>query len=306
VCVPEAHAAAVSLRERNMIDFIETIWADLLRAVMTYLHRVWNYNMVVVVIELLMIAVVVWWVMRFLRGTRGARLIKGVAVLLVGVYVVILSLPESLEWARIKFLYGSFLIFAFGAVLVAFQPELRRALITIGQTRLIHGESSEVGDTVDSLVESAGYLSRNKIGAVIAIERNVGLGGLIESGTILDARLTPRLLDTIFYPGSPLHDMGVIICMGRVAAAGVQFPLAESEEVDASLGSRHRAALGLAKECDAVVLVVSEETGRVSIACEGQLYIGLEMANLSEMLLNLLAPRLAKRLRRAASAQDSA
>jgi len=274
--------------------------SNLIRAITIYLHRISNYNPAVVVVQLLLIGVVVWWVLRFLRGTRGARLVKGVALVLGGVYVVILMLPKTQDWDRIKFLYGNFLIFALVAGLVAFQPELRRALIQIGQARLFSGAASRVEAMIGALVESAAYLARNKIGAVVAIERSVGLGALIQTGTIIDADLSSRLLDTIFYPDSPLHDMGVIIREGRVASAGVQFPLAESEEVDPSLGSRHRAALGLSKECDAVVLVVSEETGRISLACEEQLYIGLELKNLSEMLLAMLAPRRARRKEQAA------
>jgi len=280
--------------------------SNLIRAISIYLHRVSNYSPLVVAVQLLLIGVWVWLVLRFLRGTRGARLIKGVALVLGGVYVVILMLPKTEDWERIKFLYGNFLIFALVAGLVAFQPELRRALIQIGQTRLFSGAAGKVEAMVGALVESAAYLARNKIGAVVAIERSVGLGALIQTGTIVDADLSSRLLDTIFYPGSPLHDMGVIIREGRIASAGVQFPLAESEEVDPSLGSRHRAALGLSKECDAVVLVVSEETGRISLACEAQLYIGLELANLREMLMAMLAPRRARRRPQAARDQTKA
>jgi diadenylate cyclase len=263
---------------------------DLPEAIQIYLNRVRNYNFFVVALEMLLIGLVVWTVMRFLRGTRGARLVKGVAVLLVTVYVVIRLLPKDLGWERIEFLYRNFLLFAFVAVVVAFQPELRRALIQIGQARLFRGKQGQIDLMVNSLVESSGYLSRNKIGALVAIERAVGLGGIIESGTTLNARLNPALLNTIFYPGTALHDMGVIIREGRLTAAGCQFPLAESDEVDPSLGSRHRAALGLAQETDAVVLVVSEETGRVSLAYEGQLHIGLEGDSLRGMLQGLLSP----------------
>ena len=278
---------------------------ELLRAITTYLRRVSSYSPVVVAVELLLIGVVVWWVMRFLRGTRGARLVKGVALMLVTGYVVILALPESMEWERIKFLYGGFLLFAFGAVIVAFQPELRRALIQIGQAHFFRGAESKVEAVVESLMESVAFLSRNKIGGIIAVERSVGLGALIQTGTSVDAELTSHLLNTIFYPGGPLHDMGVIIREGRVASAGVQFPLAESEEVDPSLGSRHRAALGLAKDCDAVVLVVSEETGRISLACEGQLYLGLEMENLRGMLTAFLTPPALLKRRRLAKARTT-
>ena len=268
---------------------------DLLRAVQTYIHRVAAYSPLVVAVELLLIGLVVWWVTRFLRGTRGARLVKGFALVLVTVYVVIRLLPRTLPgdisigWERAEFLYGRFLLFAFVALVVAFQPELRRALIHLGQTSMFKSKRSRAEAVAEALVTSLGYLSRNKIGAIIAVERSVGLGGIMEAGVPIDGELTPEVLNTIFYPGSALHDMGVVVSNGRLAAAGCQFPLAESGEVDPSLGSRHRAALGLAQDSDAVVLIVSEETGRVSLACEGQLYLGLEMADVREMVLDLLA-----------------
>ncbi len=284
---------------------------ELVRAITTYLDRVMNYSPIVVIVELLLIGIVVWWVSRFLRGTRGARLIKGMAALLVGVYVIIRLLPRNrgdvpLDWDRLDLLFGKFLLFVFIAAMVAFQPELRRALIQIGQTRWFRSARGEVEALIDSLVESAGYLSRNKIGALVAVERSVGLAALIETGTRIDAQLTGSLLNTIFYPGSALHDMGVIIRAERVAAAGCQFPLAESEDVDPSLGSRHRAALGLAQESDAVILVISEESGRISLASEGQLYIGLELENLREILFGLLASKQVIASRRKAKQTESA
>ena len=264
---------------------------ELVKAITIRFAGMRNYDKVVVAVELLLIGLVIWRVMRFLRGTRGARLIKGVALILATVYVVILMLPRDLGWERIQFLYGKFLLLVFVATVVAFQPELRRALIQIGQARFFHGVRGEAEEAADALVDSSAYLSRNKIGAVVAVERSVGLGGLLKAGTVIDAKLTSGLLNTIFFPGSALHDMGVIVRDGRIAAAGCQFPLAESEDVDASLGSRHRAALGLAQETDAAVIVVSEETGRISLACEGQLYLGLDLEGLRGILLSLLAPR---------------
>ncbi|MCD6365461.1 MAG: diadenylate cyclase CdaA [Planctomycetes bacterium] len=282
--------------------------SELIRSVTAWFSGIVSERLEVVLVELLLIGTVVWWVMRFLRGTRGARLIKGVALLLVVVYVVIGMLPEELQWDRIQFLYGKFLLLASVATVVAFQPELRRALIQIGQTRLFREHRGQVAKLTDVLLQSANYLSRNKIGAVVAVERSVGLGELVRTGTIMDAELTASLLNTIFYPGSALHDMGVIIRDGRIAAAGCQFPLADSEDVDPSLGSRHRAALGLAQETDAAVLVVSEETGRISLACDGQLYLGLDAEALYGLLINLLAPKrlLGRRKTRPKAARDQA
>ena len=274
---------------------------ELVKAITTRFAGVRNYDIVVVSVELILIGLVVWRVMRFLRGTRGARLIKGVALILATVYVVILMLPRDLGWERVQFLYGKFLLLVFVATVVAFQPELRRALIQIGQARFFRGVGGQANEATSALVDSAAYLSRNKIGAVVAVERSVGLGALLKAGTVIDAKLTSGLLNTIFYPGSALHDMGVIVRDGRIAAAGCQFPLAESEDVDASLGSRHRAALGLSQETDAAVIVVSEETGRISLACEGQLYLGLDLEGLRGILMSLLdSHRLWRRRRKGA------
>ncbi len=227
-------------------------------------------------------------------------------MLLATLYVGIRLLPKSYGWDRIEWLYGKFLLFAFAALIVAFQPELRRALIQIGQTRFFRSSRGQLDAMIDALVESAAFLSRNKIGAVVAVERSVGLGTLLEAGQVIDSRVTSSLLNTIFYPGSPLHDMGVVIRGGRVAAAGCQFPLAEGEELDPSLGSRHRAALGLSQDSNAVVLVISEETGRISIAVEGQLYLGLELEGLREMLTSLLSPATLPAKRRAEEGHEAA
>lgn len=271
---------------------------ELTNAIITYLNRLGTYDLPVVGLQLFLIGIVVWLVMRFLRGTRGARLVKGAALLLAIVFIGISILPKSAEWKRIEFLYANFLWFAVVAFVVAFQPELRRVLISIGQARLFRSQHGNIEDLVDELVKSSVYLSHNKIGAIIAIERNVGLGEIAATGTLINAKVTANLLNTIFYPGTTLHDMGMIIHEQRLAAAGCQFPMAESGDVDPSLGSRHRAALGLANDSDAVVLVVSEETGRVALAYEGQLHIGVEMENLPQMLYELLAPALARKKHR--------
>jgi diadenylate cyclase len=262
----------------------------MVETITNYLRRVITYDPITVAIELVLIGLVVWWIMRFLRGTRGARLVKGAALLLAVVYVVIQLLPKAQRSTRLDFLYNRFLFFAFVALVVVFQPELRRALMQIGQARLFRTQAGRVEAMIQQLLAAVAYLSRNKIGALVAIERSVGLGALVESGTPLDSVVTADLLNTIFYPGSVLHDMGVVIQNGRVSAAGVQFPLAESGSVDRSLGSRHRAALGLSEESDAVVVVVSEETGRTSLACDGQLYVGVDTEHLRDLLAGLLAP----------------
>src|SRR6266513_2576057 len=224
-----------------------------------------------VAIELLLIGAVVFWVIRFRRGTRGARMLKGVAFVLISLYLIVRLVGTQFGLNRIEFLYRQFLIFASLATVVVFQPELRRALMRLGETRLFRSWSNQISDEIDALVEAATFLSRRKIGALVAIEREVGLGGIAETGTRVNADLSAAMLNTIFWPNSPLHDLGVIVSSGRIMYAGVQFPLAESGDLERELGSRHRAAVGMSQESDAVVLVVSEETGDISIAERGQL-----------------------------------
>jgi len=256
-------------------------FSDFLRAINSYPW--WQ-----VLIELLIIGSVVYWVISFLQGTRGARLLKGIVVLLITIYVVVRILAARFGLERIDFLYRQFLVAAGFAIIVVFQPELRRALMRLGETRLFGDRSRKLHDDIDALVESATFLSRRKIGAVVAIERDTPLGGLSESATQLDAELTAELLNTIFWPNSPLHDLGVVIAGGRLAYAGVQFPMAESGELEKELGARHRAAVGMSQESDAVVLVVSEETGDISIAERGQLIRKLTPETLRGLLSELL------------------
>jgi diadenylate cyclase len=235
-----------------------------------------------------LIGCVVYWVVRFLRGTRGARMLKGVSFVLISLYLLVRLVGTKFGFQRIELLYGKFLYFASFAVVVVFQPELRRALMRIGETRLFHTWSSQLNEEIEALVEAATFLSRRKIGGLIAIEREIGLGGIAENGTPLNADLTADLLETLFWPNSPLHDMGVVISNGKIAYAGVQFPLAESGELERELGSRHRAAVGMSQESDAVVIVISEETGDVSIAERGQLIRKLNPEALRGLLYELL------------------
>src|SRR5687768_15820532 len=253
-----------------------------------FLRAVASYQWWVVAIELLLIGLVVYWVLRFLRGTRGARMLKGIAFVLISLYLIVRIAGTQFGLDRIEFLYRQFLVFAAAGCVVVFQPELRRALMRLGETRLFRGWSSQIDEEIEALVEAATFLSRRKIGALVAIEREVGLGGIAESGTRINADVTSELLNTIFWPNSPLHDLGVVISQGRVAYAGVRFPLAESGDLERELGSRHRAAVGMSQESDAVVLVVSEETGDVSIAERGQLIRKLTPEGLRGLLSELL------------------
>ncbi len=260
-----------------------------------------SYQWWVVSIELLLIGLVVYWVLRFLRGTRGAGMLKGIGFVLISLYLIVRIVGTQFGLDRLEFLYRQFLLFLAAACVVVFQPELRRGLMRLGETRLFRGWSNQIDEEIEALVEAATFLSRRKIGALVAIEREVGLGGIAESGTRINADLTASLLESLFWPNSPLHDLGVIVSQGRIAYAGVQFPLAESGDLERELGSRHRAAVGLSQEGDAVVLVVSEETGDVSIAERGQLIRKLTPEGLRGLLAELLGRSEGPTVRKAAA-----
>ncbi len=249
------------------------------------------YNPWVMLIEALLIGVVVYCTLRFLQGTRGARLMRGIGVVVVASFVVVRILAERFGWERIEFLYQYFVLAVFLITLVVFQPELRRGLMRIGE-RLWFTSMYRLPDKViEPLLLSVSALSKKHIGAIIAIERVSGLGAIIETGVRLDARLSADLLNTIFWPGSALHDMGVMIRHDRIVAAGCQFPLAEAVDLERGLGSRHRAAVGLSEDSDAIVVVVSEESGAISLACDGELHRALSPEDLRTMLYELLLKR---------------
>jgi diadenylate cyclase len=246
----------------NLLERLHQLWDRLLGYRQEWLE---------VAIELAIIWIVVYAVVRFLRGTRGARVIKGLALVLVIATLTFQVIAVDNALSRLQFLYRNFLTFITLAMVIVFQPELRRALTRLGETRLFPVTRMRRSHLIEQIVASVAYMSKNKIGALIAIEREVGLAGLTESGTPLDARISRELLNTIFWPGSALHDLGMVVRGDRVVAAGVQFPMAEGEHYSSELGSRHRAAIGLSQECDALVIVVSEETGTISLAERGQM-----------------------------------
>lgn len=225
----------------------------------------------VVLLEFAIIWVCVFVIVRFLRGTRGASLIKAVVVLMLFLMLVLQTIAQGERFERLNYLLNNVVGIASIVLVVVFQPELRRALIRLGEARFWRQGGLERDRLVRELLAALDFLSRNKIGALIAIERQTGLGGIVDTGTPLDAVVTQQLLNTIFWPNSALHDMGVVIREDRAVAAGVQFPLAEGEGLPADLGSRHRAAIGLSQDSDAFVLVVSEETGVISVAEQGRL-----------------------------------
>lgn len=249
-----------------------------------------SYELYEVIVEMAVIWVCVYAIVRFLRGTRGAGVIKGVALLLVVVTLLIRVLGESTDtFARLNFIYTRLLGLLAILLIVVFQPELRQAMIRIGHTRLLGFGNRTRSHVIDAIAEAVELLSKQQVGALMAIEREVKLGNLIAGGETLDANVSARLLGSIFWPNSPLHDLGVVIRGDRILAANVQFPLAEDVVLPLHYGSRHRAAVGVTLESDCIAVVVSEETGRISIAQQGRIEPDVPPKKLAETLRRRLA-----------------
>lgn len=244
---------------------------DFLRA----LHFTWRDGL-----EIGIVALIFHRVLRLIEGTRALQMLGGIMVL-AGVYV----LAWFLKLEMIAYLLG--LVFTYGAfaLLIIFQPELRAALAHLGQapvTKLFR--RLDQGPVEDEIADAVERLSRSGIGAIIAVERDVPLGDYVESGSVMQAKLSADLIATIFTPYSPLHDGAVIVRGDSIVGAGCILPLSQSVVADRSLGTRHRAALGLSEESDALVIVVSEESSLISVAHNGTLRQHLSPTQVRDML----------------------
>lgn len=240
------------------------------------------------VIDLLVVALIIYESLVLIRGTRAMQMAFGSA-LLVGLYFFSLAAPlQTVNWL-IRNMIG-YVVFA---AIVLFQNDIRRALAHFGRTPFVRAFSRSENDdeTIEEVVTAAVQLAERKLGALIVIERQIGLRNYIESGIPLDAMVTHDLLVTVFQTSGPLHDGAVIIQENKVAAASCFLPLTVNPTVGTDLGTRHRAAIGLTEENDAVAVVVSEETGRISIATEGQMSRGFTAETLRARLAQLVLQR---------------
>ena len=230
--------------------------------------------------------------LRFVRTTRGNRMIRGLLVTVLGGVVGLWGLSELLELEELRHLLQISTGFIVVTLAIVFQPELRRAIAQLGERSILGRLMKSSGqDTVARVLRAAQAMASRRIGALIAFERETSLHNYIEEGTVIDSNANARLIESIFHPGTPLHDGAIIIRRDRVAAAGCIFPLPQEAEIDASMGTRHRAAMGLTEDTDAVVLVVSEETGRISVAREGRLATSIAPDQLEEELRSIISGR---------------
>src|SRR6266571_891404 len=241
---------------------------------------VWNPGHV---LEILILTVGIYYALRFVRGTRGAPVVTGFMVLLFTLVLVTFILKlRVLQW-----LLGAISAYFALAVLVIFQPELRRMLAELGNLPLF-ATAHEKREKIEVIIQTVERLAEVRIGALIAIEQSIQVQDASGSGIVVDCEATPEMLETIFFPNNAIHDGGVIINGDRIARAACIFPLTQRQDLNKSLGTRHRAAIGLSEETDAVVVVVSEETGAVSYAYKGQLVKGISLEELRAFLTSVL------------------
>ena len=239
------------------------------------------------VIDILIVGFVIYQLLKLIKQTRAEQLLKGVILLVVATVVTGLLNLHTINWI----LKGAVSLGAV-AIIVVFQPELRRGLEYMGRSKLVKAPLSQMDKEegkkiVAHIVKVVETFSRNRVGALIVFEKETNLTDIVESGTVIDAEISEQILGNIFYEGAPLHDGAVIIKEGRVRAAGCVLPLTRSNEISKELGTRHRAGIGVTEHSDALVLIVSEETGIISMASEGQLSRFLDIKTVEKTLLNM-------------------
>jgi diadenylate cyclase len=235
------------------------------------------------ILDIVLVAILIYQFLSLVRGTRAAPMLVGVAALGLAFYLARLGDLRTLNW-----LLSTLLPYVVFALIVVFQSEIRHALANLGSRISLMRSSSSVADVYDDIVLAANLFSQNQTGALIVIEREIGLRTYIESGVALDARLSYDLLATIFRPSAPLHDGAVIVQRDRIAAAACFLPLSMNPVLSTQLGTRHRAAIGITEETDSVAVIISEETGTISMAVAGTIERDLTVERLRERLSHLL------------------
>lgn len=247
---------------------------------MQYLFFVWRP-----ILEIIVLGYVFYHLLVFIKGTPAVQVLRGLIFLII-LFLISLFIAQKLNLAIISWILPKLFAIFLVSFLIIFQPELRRGLAQLGQGPIL-GLFFREERIIDEITEATYTLANKKIGAIIALEGETGLKPYIESGVSLDSKVNSELINTIFMPHTPLHDGGIIIQNGRIVAAGCLFPLTRNPRVSKTLGTRHRAAVGLTDETDALVIVVSEETGVVSLARDGKLTRDIDRESLAKTLNNV-------------------
>lgn len=249
-----------------------------------------QHRWVLDILDITLMSLILYRLLVIIKGTKAAQMLIGLGLLLLASFV-----SSYLELFTIDWLIQSFWAQIVIAVIILFQPEIRRALARMGEAQFFSFTTAEELKSLEEIVRAAVALANRKIGALMVIERDTSLKDFVEVGTLLDAKVSKEVLLSIFHPTSPIHDGAVIIKGNRIAAAGCFLPITLSSEVSKALGTRHRAGTGLTEETDAVSIIVSEETGTMSLVMDGKMETRLDMGSLRERLNEIFAVKKAKR-----------
>lgn len=245
-----------------------------------------NFRWVLDILDITLVAFIIYWIILLIKGTRAVQMLLGLAVILAVYVAAQLSGLYTLQWLLDNFLTSIVLV-----IVVIFQSDIRRALMHVGRNPFFADVAyREETQLIDELVTAAVNLAAKRIGALIVIERETGLKSFLEVGVEIDAKVSSDLITAIFLPRSPIHDGALILQHGRMAKAGCFLPLSQNPDINKDLGTRHRAAIGLTELVDAVVMVVSEETGKISVVVGGRMTRDLDSKSLRRILTRLLDP----------------
>lgn len=238
------------------------------------------------IVDVALVAIMFYYVIKIIKGTRAEQLFKGILVIL-----ILTKISDLLRLYTIKWIFSNIMNFGFIAILIVFQPELRRGLEFLGRTSSIRNalsnRESDTPSQVTEIIDAVASLSRQKIGALIIFERKTGLDDIADTGTRLDSYISSSLLINIFIPNTPLHDGAVIVKGDRIKAAACFLPLSDSNNISKELGTRHRAGIGVTERSDSLALIVSEENGSISIAENGEISRYLDIETLENILTSL-------------------
>jgi len=259
---------------------------ELFDQIVYYLTGFWSYFRIL--LDIVLVAFLFYWVYTFISKTRAMQLLKGLTA-----FFVVAVLSGILRLDTLNWLITNLTSYIVIMVIVLFQPELRRLLTQFGQRNWIANAFSTDTFPLDELVNAVIAMAEERIGSLMVIERNTGLKSYIESGVQINCQITEEVIRTIFYPNTPLHDGAIIIQEARIASAACYLPLSDSRQLKKQHGARHRAALGIAEETDALVIVSSEETGGISIMVNGKIFTRIRITDLKNMILYFMNPKTA-------------
>lgn len=269
----------LSIKEGDITNYINTLFNS-------------PYDLVMFIIDVTLVILLAVKFLQFVKGTRALQLLKGILFLIIAT-----MLTSLLDLKILNFILTSFMTYGVILLIVMFQPELRRALEQLGSNKINrffgieHDIAAKAKENIYKIAIAATELSKTKTGALIVLERDIKLKDIIDTGVLIGAEISPQLLVNIFQPNTPLHDGAVVISESKIMAAACMLPLANDKNISKSLGTRHRSALGISKESDSIVVVVSEETGKISVAKNGTLIADVKEEALKQILIKNLVPK---------------